>query len=77
MDTFSYIATPVKGNKEQLIQDLSNLEFCEVIPAENRNLVILVTTTPNKDSEQHLQRQLKQLKSLESLSMTYGHTGEA
>jgi hypothetical protein len=77
MDTFSYIATPIKGNQEQLIQDLSDLEFCEVIPAENRNLVILVTTAPNKESEQHLQLQLKQLKSLESLSMTYGHTGEA
>jgi hypothetical protein len=77
MDTFSYIATPVKGNKDQLIHDLSKLKFCEVIPAENRNLVILVTTTPNKDSEQHLQSELKQIKSLESLSMTYGHTGEA
>ena len=77
MDTFSYIATPVKGNKDQLIHDLSKLKFCEVIPAENRNLVILVTTTPNKDSEQYLQSELKQIKSLESLSMTYGHTGEA
>jgi hypothetical protein len=77
MDTFSYIATPVKGNKDQLIHDLSKLKFCEVIPAENRNLVILVTTTPNKDSEQHLKSELKQIKSLESLSMTYGHTGEA
>ena len=76
MDTFSYIATPVKGNKDQLIHDLSKLKFCEVIPAENRNLVILVTTTPNKDSEQYLQSELKQIKSLESLSMTYGHTDD-
>jgi hypothetical protein len=76
MDTFSYIATPVKGNKDQLIYDLSKLKFCEVIPAENRNLVILVTTTPNKDSEQYLQSELKQIKSLESLSMTYGHTDD-
>ncbi len=77
MATFSYLATPIKGDLEQLIHDLGKLEFCEVIPAENRKLAILVTTTPDENSERLLQRKLKQIESLESLSMTYGHTNDS
>jgi len=74
MPVFSYLAYPVQGAKEELLNDLSNLDYCEPIPAKNEGILILVTDTPDEKTEKALQKQLKVLKSLQSLSMTFGHT---
>ena len=54
--------------------ELSALEYCQIIPAENQDVIILVTDTPNEETEKALQIKLKKLTSLESLNMTFGHT---
>ena len=76
MPVFSYLAYPAQGAKETLLADLSALDHCEVIPSENEEVLILVTDTPDEEKEKELQKKLKALKSLESLGMTFGHTGE-
>ena len=76
MPIFSYLAYPVQGAKAQLVNDLTALDFCEVTPAENGEVLILVTETPDEEAEKQLQEKLKDLKSLESLGMTFGHTDE-
>ena len=76
MPIFSYLAYPVQGAKEQLINDLAALDFCEVTPSENEEVLILVTDTPDEETEKQLQDKLKTLKSLESLGMTFGHTDD-
>ena len=76
MPIFSYLAYPIQGSKEQLLKDLSALDFCEVTPAENEDVLVLVTDTPDEDTEKKLQEKLKAVKSLESLRMTFGHTDE-
>ena len=76
MPIFSYLAYPVQGAKEQLVKDLAALDFCEVTPSENEEVLILVTDTPDEDTEKQLQEKLKGLKSLESLGMTFGHTDQ-
>ena len=73
MPVFSYLAYPAKGAKKELLKDLSDLEHCEVIPSDNEEILILVTDTPDEEKEKELQVQLKKLRSLESLSMTFGH----
>ncbi len=73
MPVLSYLAYPVKGEKMALINEISLLDFCQVMPAENEDLLILVTDTPDDDKEKELQDQLKKLTSLQSLSMTFGH----
>jgi nitrate reductase NapAB chaperone NapD len=75
MPVFSYLAYPKQGVKKELLKDLAALEFCEVTPAENENILILVTDTPDEATEKELQEKLKELKTLESLAMTFGHTG--
>jgi nitrate reductase NapAB chaperone NapD len=75
MPVFSYLAYPKKGAKQELLNDLAALEFCEVTPAENENILILVTDTPDEATEKELQEKLNELKTLESLGMTFGHTG--
>ena len=76
MPIFSYLAYPVQGAKEQLLKDLSALDFCEVTPAENEEVLVLVTDTPDEETEKKLQEKLKAIKSLESLGMTFGHTDQ-
>lgn len=75
MPVFSYLAYPEKGAKEQLLKDLSALPYCEATPAENEDILILLTDTPDEVIEKALQKQLNALKSLQSLGMTFGHTG--
>lgn len=77
MPVFSYLAYPREGAKIELLQDLSAIEYCEARAAENENILILVTDTPDEQSEKVLQKKLKALKSLESLGMTFGHTDES
>ena len=74
MPVFSYLAYPKPGAKESLLNDLAALDYCEVTPAENEEILILLTDTPDEKSENALQKKLKTLKSLESLGMTFGHT---
>lgn len=76
MPVFSYLAYPAPGKREELLKDLISLDYCEAIAAENEEILILITDTPDEHKEKALQDKLKTLKSLESLAMTFGHTGE-
>ena len=73
MPVFSYLAYPKQGAKQDLLTDLSALDYCEVTPADNQNILILITDTPDEETEKVLQKKLKSLKTLESLGMTFGH----
>jgi nitrate reductase NapAB chaperone NapD len=73
MPVFSYLAYPKQGAKQDLLNDLSALDYCEVTPADNQNILILITDTPDEETEKVLQKKLKSLKTLESLGMTFGH----
>jgi len=73
MPIFSYLAYPVQGVKDELLKDLNALDHCEAMAAENEEILILVTDAPNEEQEQELQEKIKQLKSLQSLGMTFGH----
>ena len=76
MPVFSYLAYPKQGAKEQLLRDLAALDYCEATPADNEDILILVTDTPDDDEEKSLQKKLKKLNSLESLGMTFGHVDQ-
>ncbi len=76
MPVFGYLAIPEQGALTRLSEDLSALPYCEVIPAENKEVLILVTDTPSDTEEKMLQNKLKELDSLQSLSMTFGYNDE-
>jgi nitrate reductase NapAB chaperone NapD len=76
MPVFSYIAYPMNGEKEKLFNELSATKHCEVIQADKDEVIIIVTDTPDDTKEKELQIRLKSLTSLQSLSMTFGHTDE-
>lgn len=76
MPILSYLVLPRTGAKEQLCADLTAMKYCEIIPADNQDAVVLVTDTPDEETEKKLQKALKNLPSLQSLSMTFGHNAE-
>ncbi len=73
MPIFSYLAIPRKGDKETLCADLIATRHCQVIPADNKDVVVLVTDTPDESTEKKLQQTLKNLQSLQSLSLAFGY----
>jgi len=73
MPVFSYLAYPVQGAREQLRKDLAALDYCDVMPSDNAEVLVLVTDTPNEDIERNLKQTLGRIKSLQSLGMTFGH----
>ena len=76
MPILAYIAYPRFGEKKELLQELNNMRHCEVLAAENEDILILVTDTPDRETGKKLQLQIQKLKSLESLSMTFGYNDE-
>lgn len=76
MPILSYLVLPKAGAMEQLCTDLSAMECCEVIPSDNEEVVVLITDTPDETKEKMLQETLKNLPSLQSFSMTFGHSAE-
>jgi hypothetical protein len=51
MPAFSYLAYPVPGAKKELLTDLAALDYCEATPADNQEILILVTDTPDENKE--------------------------
>ena len=68
----SYLAHPHDGKKSQLIEALTAIEYCDVIPAENKDLLIVVTDTETKIEEDNLKEKLEAIESLKLLAMVSG-----
>jgi len=74
MPIFSFLAYPETSKKDQLIKDLSSMKYCEVKPSDNQDILILLTDTPDEETNKDLMNTIKELDSLQSLSMIFGHT---
>lgn len=76
MPIFSYLVIPKQGALAELCADLRATAHCDVILSDDKKVVVLVTDTPDEETEKKLQQRLKGMRSLESLCMTYGHADE-
>jgi nitrate reductase NapAB chaperone NapD len=72
MPIISYLVYPQEGKKNELFKNLSFFESCEVIPAENEELLILVTDTKDKIEEEQLLEKIDALENLKMRSMVSG-----
>lgn len=68
----SYLVHPCEGKKQDLAGVLANMEYCEVMPAENRELLILVTDTPTRQEEEALREHLEKLEGVKLLALVSG-----
>lgn len=68
----SYLAHPHQGKKFQLIKALSAIDHCDVLPAQNKDVLILITETENEAEEVILKEKLETIESLKLLAMVSG-----
>ncbi|TGV01466.1 hypothetical protein [Flavivirga rizhaonensis] len=68
----SYLAHPQEGKKEDLIKALSELKECEVMPATNEDVLVVVTDTLDDASEDILKEKIEKIDSLKLLAMVSG-----
>ena len=72
MPIISYLAHPQEGEKDELLKALSTMDQCEVIPAENKNLLIVVTETDTDKEQDDLKERIEAIKSLKLLALVSG-----
>lgn len=68
----SYLAHPQDGKKEVLMEALSKIDNCEVIPAENKDLLIVITDTESQIDDEKIKESIEAIKSLKLLAMVSG-----
>ncbi len=68
----SYLAHPHNGKKDELIEALSSIDQCEVVAAQNKNVLVLVTETEDTTEEAILKEKLETINSLKLLAMVSG-----
>src|SRR5262249_44345932 len=73
----SYLASPVSGRLDELTAALRRLPGCDVVPAVNRDLLVLVTDSPDEAADEALGVALAGVPSLQALALVAGLGDEA
>lgn len=68
----SYILHCEENKKEVLLQKLQQLPNCEVIPAQNHEVIVVVTDTDSEEKDTEIYNQLLEIKGLKHLSLVSG-----
>ncbi len=68
----SYLLHFEEGKRELLLMELQKLEDCEVIPAENHDVVVVVTDTDSEELDITLFNKLQEIQGLKHLSLVSG-----
>jgi hypothetical protein len=68
----SYLVHSASGWRDELIRTLTALRGCTIVPATNRDVVILVTDTTDEAAEQRLQDTLARVRGLQWLTLVAG-----
>ncbi|MDQ7029644.1 MAG: hypothetical protein Q9O62_07635 [Ardenticatenia bacterium] len=76
MPVKSYLVYPVAGKAAELARTLRAMPECELIPATNRHLFILITDTPNEQAEKALEQRLLGIESIQCLALVAAYRDE-
>jgi len=68
----SYIAHPHNGKYQELLSELSNITDCDIIPSENKEIIIVVTDTKSDLEDKNIQIEINAINSLNILSLVSG-----
>ncbi|WMJ73599.1 hypothetical protein RCC89_10560 [Cytophagaceae bacterium ABcell3] len=72
MPVKSYILLPTEGKKNELIQALKKFNSCSSYPAENRDIVIVVTDTADEAQEEKLMEHINAIPALKHITLVSG-----
>lgn len=68
----SYILHCKEEKKEQLLIKLQKLTNCEVIPAQNKEVIVIVTDTKSEEQDKELYNKLLEMQELKHMSLVSG-----
>lgn len=68
----SYLIHSVDGKREKLTEILSKMQYCEVNPSTNNEVLILVTDTETIAAEQELETQLQSIIEIKNMALVSG-----
>jgi hypothetical protein len=68
----SYLAYPMRGRRDDVADAVRALPGCQVILAVDRDLLVVVTDTPDEATEDVLQQALARVEFLEGLALVAG-----
>jgi hypothetical protein len=72
MPVCGYVLVPEARGRAVLMNRLSCLAGCEVVPAQNSDVLLLVTTTPGPTEDRELRQRIESLPGLDALLLTFG-----
>lgn len=72
MPVCGYVVVPHAGTKHQTAEDLARLDGCDVFPAENHDLLIMVTHTASFEADVSLRRRVDEVPGVQALLLTFG-----
>ena len=72
MPICSYLVIPEDGAVAGVAERLTALPGCDVVSAENRDVLILVTETPDLAEESALRHRVEALEGIQALLLTFG-----
>jgi len=68
----SYIIHSTENQKKNVVEALKKLKNCEVIPAENKEVIVLVTDTSTEETDKELYNKLLEIKGVKHMSLVSG-----
>lgn len=68
----SYLVHPMDGQKEQLIQKLEKIPFCELNPSTNEDIIVLVTDTSSITEEKELEQKFEAISEIKNMALVSG-----
>jgi nitrate reductase NapAB chaperone NapD len=77
MPICSYLVVPEAGATRRVAVELSRMPGCEVVAAQNRDLLILVTETASLGADQALRERVERLDGIECVMLTFGEIDAA
>lgn len=72
MPICSYLVIPREGDVDRVHGRLADLPECEVVRAENRDVLILVTETEGLEEEEELRSSVEAMDGIQALLLTFG-----
>ena len=68
----SYLVLSNPGESPALAERLASLPGCDVVPAQNRDLLLLVTDSIEATEQAALREQVEQMEGVSSMVLTFG-----
>ncbi|WP_425391119.1 chaperone NapD [Ekhidna sp.] len=73
MPVKSYIIIPQSDQKQHLADEINKLNGCEIHPAENQEVLVLVTDTDNESEDKKLFAQIESNQNIKHISLVSGY----